>query len=177
MRREMGRRRRFLTGAGLTAGILAVAAVAWACTVQIGTLTVCAPRPLPTYVQGHCAKKVNTNGTGSQVGSISVSRTGSPMSIMGERFIAGDRYSIEFASPAAVLAGTNCHADNGTTVRSLLGYDPLTGKPNTVLGPTWAVGAQSPNVTAQTPSTGTAKVCVQDYPNRVNGTQIALAVV
>jgi hypothetical protein len=179
MKRKMGRRRRLLTGAGLTAGVLAVAAVAWACTVQIGTLTVCAPIPVPTYVEGRCAKKANTNGTGSQVGSISVSKTGSAMSVMGERFVAGDRYSIEFASPRAVLNGLNCHADNPSGgVTSLLGYAPGSTQPNTVLGPAWAVGATSPNVTTGlTPHTGTAKVCVQDYPNRVNGTQVVLAVV
>lgn len=188
MRREIRGRRRYATGAVLTAGILAMAAVAWACTVQIGILTVCSPKPLLSYQSGECAKKDNVNGTGSQVGSISMKKEGgSPMSIIGDRFVGGDNYSIMFASPKAVASGANCHDYTRPGVVSLLGYAPMTGQqvennepaPVTVKGPSWTVGSVSPNVTllGGAPYTGSARVCVQDFPNRVNGTQITVAIV
>lgn len=187
MKNKIGVRRRFATGTVLTAGLLAVAAVAWACTVQIGTLTVCSPVPLTTFVQGACARKVNTNGTGSQAGSIMVSKSGSKMSVLGSNFISGHAYSVLYNSPRAVALGANCHQHGTAGVTDLLDFNKVgdPGTPWTVNGPSWNLGVlpkshglNTPNVTQQpAPHTGTGKLCVQDEPDRVNGNQIVFAVI
>lgn len=173
-------RRRTVVGAGLFAGGLMAASAAWACTLLIGTFTVCSA-PSASFVNGTvCSQRTAVAG---QVGLASVAKTGSAISVVGTAFSTpgdpgiGTLYSITFQRPG----GTgSCHAhnpDNGVT--SLLG---TTGTaPNTVAGPNFAVGLGAgpyPNVsTPSVTSTGTATVCVQDEPDRVDGNFVRVTVV
>ena len=170
-------RRRSVTGTGLVALGLAVAAVAWACTQQIGTLKVCSPVPIADIVGGSCGSKT---GNGSQVGG-TASSAGSAMSVTATNMNASP-YSILFSSPAAVLGGANCHLASASGVTSIIGT--TSGQPNTRMGPNFSVGTHVSTLTggpsANVPSssgTGTAKLCVQDEPNRVTGNQILMTII
>lgn len=181
-RRPPGRRR-WLTGSGLVAAVLAVAAVAWACTQQVGTLKVCAPIPTADLSGGDCTQKT---GNGSQAGGIQAS-VGDAMSVTATNMNATG-YSILFSTPTAVATGVNCHLASGSGVKSLIGNNPG-GTPRTLLGPNFQAGtrvAQAigqatpsmyPSVKVPASNTGTAKICVQDEPSRVTGNQIVMAII
>lgn len=170
-------RRRSLTGTGLVALVLAVAAGAWACTLQVGTLKVCSPVPIGDVAGGKCASKT---GNGSQVGGTASSK-GSAMSITASNMNATN-YSILFSNPAAVLGGSNCHLASASGVTSVIGYN--SGQPKTIAGPNFSVGTHVSTVTGgpgvfipSNSGTGTAKLCVQDEPNRVTGNQILMTII
>ncbi|MGH2773706.1 MAG: hypothetical protein ACRDIU_11305 [Actinomycetota bacterium] len=171
------RRRRLAATA--TAGValfLVLVSVAWACTLQVGTLTVCRP-PSDTYQGGgRCGQKT---GSGGQIGLPKIQKDGSDISVVGTEFSGFPTvYSIHIRRPGS---SANCHRINSDAgVTSLLGSDAL-GLPNTVPGPNFNVGNGSgtyPTVTTPAfSSTGSALVCVQDFPEVVDGNQINLTVV
>ncbi|MGH2772220.1 MAG: hypothetical protein ACRDIU_03665 [Actinomycetota bacterium] len=169
-------RRRSLSTSGVVAGILAVAAVGWACTLQVGTFKVCGPIPIADLVGGACTSKT---GSGSQAGSISVS-AGDPISITATG-MNSSAYSVLYTDPANT-ATSNCHLASATGVTSLLGYN-AGGSPNTLTGPDFSAGTHlgtllgGPSVNVPSgSSSGTAKVCTQDEPNRVTGNQVSFTI-
>lgn len=174
-------RRRTAIGAGLFAGGLMAASAAWACTLLVGTFTVCSP-PSASFVSGTvCSQRTSVSG---QVGLAGVSKNGSAISVTGTAFSTpgdpgiGTLYSITFQRPGS---GGSCHAHNPDGgVTSLLGTN-TSGGPNTVAGPNFSVGlGTGPYPNVSTPSglsTGTATVCVQDEPDRVDGNFVRVTVV
>ena len=171
-------RRRAVIGTGLFGGALVAASTAWACTLLIGTFTVCSP-PSASFVNATaCAQRTAVAG---QVGLASVSDDGSAISVTGVGFSSSPTvYSITFQRPGA---GGSCHAHNPDGgVTSLLGTD-ASGNPKTVTGPNFAVGlgvGAYPNVMTPVLSatnTGQATVCVQDEPDRVDGNFVRVTVV
>lgn len=174
-------RRRTVVGAGLFAGGLMAASAAWACTLLIGTFTVCSA-PSASFVNGTvCSQRTAVAG---QVGLASVSSGGSAISVVGTAFSTpgdpglGTLYSITFQRPGG---SGSCHAHNPDGgVTSLLGTNG-SGGPNTVAGPNFAVGLGAGSYpSVSTPSglsTGTATVCVQDEPERVDGNFVRVTVV
>lgn len=162
-------RRRATVATAVVAGVLVVASVAWACTLQIGTLTVCNP-PSGVYVNGQCAQKT---GSGGQVGLVKVPTSATKISVMGQNFNNAP-YSVLLRVPGST---SSCHNHLGSGVVSLLGYTP-SGTPNTVNG--WTGNIKVFAVTPDTPvmaSTGPALLCVQDEPGRVTGNQVTVAVI
>lgn len=173
------RRRRGVVaaGAGAVALLLAFSSIAYACTLLIGTFTVCRPAS-STYSSASCAKRV---GTGTSTGAVTFAQSGSAISVRGENFSlpGGTVYSLTFAT-----AGQSCHLFNiSAGVTSLLGthdHDglPLTPEvPKTVNGPDFIVGVTSStggfdNVSTPSASPGTYSVCAQDEPERVDGNAV-----
>lgn len=171
-------RRRAVIGTGLFGGALVAASTAWACTLLIGTFTVCSP-PSASFVNASaCAQRTSVAG---QVGLASVSTAGSAISVSGVGFSSSPTvYSITFQRPGA---GGSCHAHNPDGgVTSLLGTN-ASGGPNTVTGPNFAVGLGAgsyPSVVTPTlasTNTGQATICVQDEPDRVDGNFVRVTVV
>jgi len=169
-------RRRWVTGTGLVALLLVIAAVAWACTAQVGTLKVCSPVPLLDVQGGKCGSKT---ASGNQAGG-TASSAGSAMSITASGMSAAP-YSILYTNPAN-FATSNCHQAGAAGVTSILGT--TSGQPNTLMGPNFSIGTHVSTLTggpsATIPAgggTGPAKLCVQDYPNRVTGNQIVMTII
>lgn len=169
-------RRRAVIGTGLFGGALVAASTAWACTLLIGTFTVCSPPSASFVGSSQCSQRTSVAG---QSGLASVSKGGSSISVTGVGFSTSPTaYSITFQRPGA---GGSCHAHNPDGgVTSLLGTD-ASGNPNTVIGPAFAVGLGAglyPSVsTPAVTTTGQATVCVQDEPERVDGNFVRVTVV
>lgn len=162
-------RRRAAVVTALGAAVFAIGSVAWACTLQIGTLTVCNP-PSAVYVNGQCAQKT---GSGGQVGLVKINTASTKISVMGQNFNNAP-YSVLLRQPGSTAS---CHNHLGTGVHSLLGYNP-NGTPKTVPG--WTGNLKLFVVTPDTPTlgaTGGALLCVQDEPGRVTGNQVTVAVI
>ena len=173
-------RGRILAAVLAIGGLLVPAALAWACTYHIGTLTVCSP-PTSTgsYSTSTQCSKISGSGT-AQTGLAKVRKDGSASISVKVTGFYNKNYSLTFRVPGSTA---NCHrfgSSSSTTVRSLLGYDGL-GKPNTVAGPSFVVGnGAGPYPTVRTPSTtstGSAQVCVQDEPNVVDGNMLNVSVI
>lgn len=179
------RRRRgvAVAGAGAVGLLLAFSSIAYACTLLIGTFTVCQPATATGEVDPNsstrCAQRV---GTGTATGAVTFDDGGSTISIRGDDFSlpVATVYSLTFAT-----AGQSCHLFNVSAgVTSLLGTtdhdgNPLTPQvPNTVNGPDFVVGIGSGStggyntVTTPSASSGTYSVCAQDEPERVDGNAV-----
>lgn len=163
--RSTGWRRRVLaTGFGLGAA-LAVAAVAWACTLRVGTLIVCSNPPFASTVVPSTSNTCSrVTGTGGQAGMARVDPSGSHLAVAAVGFMADD-YTITFRHPGST---SGCHRASATVIQLA---EVGTGK-TLFAGPDFATVVQSP-----ASSTGTALVCVQDDPNVVTGNQVTLAVI
>lgn len=168
--------------------MLVVASTAWACTLLIGELTVCDIDANPD----DCGTRT---GIASQSGTPSVVEAGTNITVVGTGFsegtpFTGTEYSILFRRP---LLSASCHVfnpDAGTT--SLIGTHTETiggvtlTVPNTITtsAPNYNFGVGRsgdayPSVA--TPDTGdrlgSAQVCVQDEPERVDGNFINITVI
>ncbi|MGH2773251.1 MAG: hypothetical protein ACRDIU_08975, partial [Actinomycetota bacterium] len=123
-----------------------------------------------------CAVKT---GSGSQAGSVSAN-AGDAISITATGMNTS-AYSILYTDPA-FTATSNCHLASAGGVTSMLGYN-TGGSPNTVMGPDFSVGTYSSMMLGGPAvyipagsSSGTAKICTQDEPNRVTGNQLSITI-
>lgn len=168
--------------------LLMVASTAWACTLLIGELTVCDIDANPD----DCGTRT---GIASQSGTPSVLEAGTNITVVGTGFsegtpLTGTEYSILFRRP---LLSASCHVfnpDAGTT--SLIGTHTETVGGVTVTVPN-TITTSAPNYnfgvgrsgdaypSVATPDTGdrlgSAQVCVQDEPERVDGNFINITVI
>lgn len=178
--KNTGRRRCLLIGMSIPGALLVAGSVAWACTLHIGTLTVCSP---PTaggsYASSSQCSKISGSGT-AQTGLARVSKSGSSKISVKVSGFYSKTYSVTFRVPGSTA---NCHrfgSSTNTAVRSLLGYTAA-GQPKTVSGPAFVVGDGTgafPTVFAPaTSSTGQAQVCIQDEPNVVDGNMLNVSVI
>lgn len=182
------RRRRgvAVAGAGVVALLIGFSSVAYACTLLIGTFTVCRP-PSSTYVSGNAPGESNPQcvqrvGTGTMTGGVVFDDGGSNISLVGTDFSlpVATTYSLTFA-----VQGQSCHLFNiSAGVTSLLGTFDHDGNaltpqvPNTVDGPDFSVGVGAGStggyntVTTPSASTGSYSICAQDEPERVDGNAV-----
>lgn len=162
-------RRLAIGTAGVAAGLLLFGSVAWACTQRVGTLLVCRP-PASTYVSSaQCGKITST----VQTGSPTAYKAGSQFSVKGTNFYAKN-YRVTFRNPGST---SSCHVPGGavsvlTSVTPKIA-DSLPAGTTQLTGPSFQAEYKSPALA----TTGQAKVCVQDVPDRVTGQIINMSVI
>lgn len=155
--------------AAVAAGVLILGSAAWACTQRVGTLLVCRP-PASTYVSAaQCGKITST----AQTGSPSTYRSGSQISVKATSFY-NKPYQVTFRNPGS---GASCFIPSAT-VSVLTSVSPtLAGSAAAGLtsfqGPTFQAEFRTPALS----STGQARVCSQDVPDRVTGQIINFTVI
>ncbi len=156
--------------AAAAAAVLLLGSAAWACTQRVGTLLVCRP-PASTYVSAaQCGKITST----AQTGSPSTYKNGSQISVKASSFY-NKPYGVTFRRPCS---GASCFIPTPDQVFLLTSATPtLAGSAPAGLtsfqGPTFQAEFRTPAVT----STGQARVCSQDIPDRVTGQIINFTVI
>ena len=169
-RKRPSRHRTAVVGtAAAAAAVLILGSAAWACTQRVGTLLVCRP-PASTYVSAaQCGKITST----AQTGSPTAYKNGSQISVKATSFY-NKPYQVTFRNPGSTAS---CFIP-GTTVSVLTSVSPtLAGSApagqTSFQGPTFQAEFRTPAVT----STGQARVCSQDVPDRVTGQIINFTVI
>lgn len=164
------RHRTIVVGTAAAAALLLLlGSAAYACTQRVGSLTVCRP-PASTYVSANQCGKITST---TQTGSPSVYRSGSQISVKASNFY-NKPYGVTFRRPGS---GASCFIPTDGQVFLLTSTTPsLPGS-----APAGQTSFMGPNFQAefQTPAfatTGQARVCSQDVPDRVTGQVINLTV-
>jgi hypothetical protein len=156
--------------AAAAAAVLLLGSAAWACTQRVGTLTVCRP-PASTYVStAQCGKITST----AQTGTPTLYKGGSKISVKAASFY-NKPYGVTFRRPGS---GASCFIPTADQVFVLTSAAPsLAGSApagqTQFMGPSFQAEFQTPAVT----STGQARVCSQDIPDRVTGQVINFTVI
>jgi hypothetical protein len=170
-RKRPTRHRTVVVGtAAAAAAVLILGSAAWACTQRVGTLLVCRP-PASTYVSAaQCGKITST----AQTGSPSTYKNGSQISVKATSFY-NKPYGVTFRRPGS---GASCFIPTEGQVFLLTSASPtLAGSAPAGLtsfqGPSFQAEFRTPAVT----STGQARVCSQDVPDRVTGQIINFTVI
>ena len=170
-RKRPTRHRTVVVGtAAAAAAVLLLGSAAWACTQRVGTLLVCRP-PASTYVSSaQCGKITST----AQTGAPSVYKSGSKISVKATSFY-NKPYQVTFRRPGS---GASCFIPTADQVFVLTSVTPslagsAAGGLTSFQGPTFQAEFQTPAVA----STGQARVCSQDVPDRVTGQIVNFAVI
>ena len=168
---KTGRGRKVAVGtAGFAAALLLLGSVAWACTQRVGTLLVCRP-PSSTYVSSAQCGKITSN---AQTGAPSLYKSGSQVSVKAANFY-NKPYQVTFRRPGSFAS---CFIPNGNDVTVMTSVSPALAGSAAAGGTSF----QGPNFQAEfrTPavaSTGQARVCSQDVPDRVTGQIVNFTVI
>ena len=156
--------------AAAAASVLILGSAAWACTQRVGTLLVCRP-PASTYLSAaQCGKITST----AQTGSPSLYKGGSKISVKASSFY-NKPYGVTFRRPgsgASCFIPTDGHVFVLTSATPSLAGSAPAGQ-TSFMGPSFQAEFQTPAVT----STGQARVCSQDIPDRVTGQIINFTVI
>jgi hypothetical protein len=169
MKRPIRKRTIVVGTAAAAAAVLILGSAAWACTQRVGTLLVCRP-PASTYVNSaQCGKITST----AQTGSPSTYRAGSQISVKATSFYTKP-YQVTFRVPGS---GASCFIPSAT-VSVLTSVSPTLagsarGGQTSFMGPSFQAEFRTPAVS----STGQARVCSQDVPDRVTGQIINFTVI
>lgn len=154
-----------MLGSAVTfAATMSFAAVAWACTQRVGTLTVCEPAS-STYVPATCAKITGTTQTGTIGGANGVS-SGNTFSARATNF-KYKLYQVTFRDAGSTA---DCHRPLTNPSTHALA-DVATGA-TSFAGPNFFKTFVVPTQTA----TGAARICAQDVPDVVTGQVLDLTV-
>ena len=165
------RRRTLVVGtAAAAAAVLILGSAAWACTQRVGTLLVCRP-PASTYTSAAQCGKITSN---AQTGAPSVHRSGSQISVKATSFYQKP-YQVTFRVPGS---NASCFIPTGTAVTVLTSVTPtLAGSApanqTSFMGPSFQAEFRTPAVA----STGQARVCSEDVPDRVTGQIVLFTVI